>query len=221
MRSIVNPFYDVCIRAGYRSLTSVSEAEQAYMASPAFRSRIEFKGLTGLEDMIRGTRYMLQNVALDPRDAHDCLNSLKRGVVSLHFFGICNPIPSFELPTNTLEHAELVRAVEANISSSMFDAANRTRKWRSRVAQRAAGEDRAMDKYRAKAVWSTRADWAKNPGAARAHDAQVSEELNSNLARIREMRNQRMARLAQAACPRVTNWIDLLVDIAKTTLKAD
>jgi hypothetical protein len=214
----MNPFSPVSVRALENRLPQGMDAD--YYASNAFRARSSLQGKGALADQLRVTHYLLERIALDPKDVTQSLMQLEAGCVLLHFFGVSNPVPMFSLDPRTEESAQLRRAIMANINSPMFDAAKRTRKWRepARGIRRDWYIAKMRDVMRKSTPFPGPEEHRQDPQGARAKTLELCAQLDAYTDTVRERRHKRLAKLAQAAAPGLTSWHELLQDIAANVL---
>lgn len=213
----MNAFSNVSIHAREGRLVSPAAS---YYASEAFRERSEIKGDTAQQDRLKVQHHMLGFVALNPRDVPAMREQLARGSVQLYFFGVSNPVTMFSVDVGSREHAELLVAFEANVASRMFKAAQRVQKWRTprKVADRNQHEDAVLARLLAMNPWADASVYRTHPGAAKSVNDAVIAKRNAKLTQIRAQRSVRLALLAHAATPGLTNWTDFVENIALQVL---
>lgn len=195
-------------------------ADSAYYSSEAFRVRLEFQGEQSIQDLLRMTLYMLQQVALDPREVYYRDAQMEMGIVSLDFFGVTNPIPSFDLAPDSPELQTLRSAVKVNEGSRMYRAAQRVLKWREPSVgfRRHRHEEASHARIRARQTWPTREDHATDRSRAeelvRANVTELALALNV----LRDRRNGRLALMVQASAPGVGSYSDFVESLALSAL---
>lgn len=183
-----------------------------YLRSPQFLERTNGLGLgkQGIADAVNVLCVMLQRVSLDPRRYDEILSDLEAGIVSLSFLDILNPVPSFELPCGSTEHATLTRAVTENRASRLFNAAQRVQLWRDRRTQFRAWADRAVGAFSASLPWEQFR-----------HDkvgyASLIEQRDKYRRSVWSRRFERLHQLSSVAGASV-GFYDLLEDLANTAL---
>lgn len=211
----MSPFYAVCNSAKQGNLALHPRA--GYLASDAFRKRIEFEGDAGRDDKVRVSLHMLKSCALDHRHSDRVLDNVKKGFIYLNFFGVSNPVTMFDIPPGEMR-AALVAAVEENLSSRMYEVSKRVSKWRGRVTERGRHEDAVRDRFRQQQAWPTAADFKADRDAAQKQQDAMCVQINAHMDAVRSLRNTRLAKLANGAQPGVKSWTDFLVDIALSAL---
>lgn len=219
-RTPMNDFNIVSIRALEGRLPADADADAAYYASDAFRQRSDLVRQEDTTDKLAVLHYLLERIALDPRELQRMRKSLCTGLVNLHFFGWVNPVNLFYLSPNTPEHAQLTQAIERNVASNKFRAAKHALRWRSleKSFARQRHEDARDKAFLAKHPWATAEERKQDPAAAKARDAERLKLADVELRRIREMRNTRLARISAMAAPGLHSYHDLLQDIALNVL---
>lgn len=213
----MNPFYVVGIAAKENRLPASVDA--AYYASDAFYKRIRFEGKSGTEDQRQVLLHALRRIALDTKDSALMRSALAVGVVNLYFFGVSNPVPWLELPVGSPELAELTAAVEANLTGPLAKAVNRVRRRRDCWNRRSRQEDVVIDKFRNSLPWPDSAAYKANREAALAAAEPLYEILKSKRVQLRTRHQARVAALSRATMPGLSNWNDVVMDIALGALK--
>lgn len=211
----MNPFHDICVRAKQGSLTRHPLA--SYLASDAFRERVNFKGEQGRQDSVNAMLFMLKSVALRPGLKLSAYE-VDPDYVFPEFFGVSNPIPPFSVTRGSAEHIALQEAVDANRASRMTRAAMRMTYWRNRSAKRSSHEDSVLRHYRTTLDFPTPEDYRKDREAALKRHYDTVPLINQKLQHLRNVRNSRLARLSAAAYPGCQNWLDYLLNIAQAAL---
>lgn len=201
----MNQLYEISRQADQSQFPNRELAN--YYQSDAFRERTKFDGPSAEADCLALTHYLLKECALEPEhDFHDDL--LKRGTVCLQFFGLTNPIPQFDMEPGSAAHQNLLAAVDANQAGPMADAARRTLKWRSLA--RAWKRDRSLD-----AVLTR---FRSTLGHLEPIDANTARREKE--ASLKHVRATRLAKISQAAAPRVTSYYLFVVDMVVKALPA-
>ena len=213
-------FHAVRVLALDNRLSPAAQPHTAYLSSTVFADRIdphEPEAAQQLKaDGVAIVLYLLERLALCPRELARCELLLEGGHVCLQFFGVCNPAPYFTVQPGSAEHTRLLAAVEVNKNSHMFEAARRVLRQRTqkKAHARAKREDVLVGQLRETLSWSTRADYAANDAQAHSHDAHNAQLLDARRRQVRDQRQCRLALLAKAASPGLTSWTALLEDIA-------
>ena len=202
--------------------SGATDAQTAYIASPVYQDRTDFKGAPGLTDMLNIQLYLLSRVALDNRLAIAMREHLSRGVVNLHFFGISNPTPFFELAVDSPELQQLQDSFEANLGGPLVCAEVRVLKWRDNwkiQSKQSRRINSILDALRASLDWSDLANRHTNPARAEAASIANCAILDEKSSRLWSQRQARLAKLAQATALGVTSWTELLTDVSANVLQ--
>lgn len=213
----MNPFYIVGVAAKDGRLPESMDA--AYYASEAFYERIRFEGRTGAGDKLAALLFMMQHVALDPREASTDRKYLDNGVVWLKFFGVANPVPMDELPIGSAELGMVKEAVDINRNGPLGKAAARVIRRRANLSRRHVQEDRVLDRLRKSLPWPSPADFSKNPDAAREAQSGLIAVLDDKCAQLRDRYQTRVATLARATMPGIASWTELLIQLTTATFR--
>jgi len=194
-----------------------------YLASDEFAGRASFKGAHGRHDAVAATLHLLKRVALAPTDLALTNALLARGVVMPRYFGVCNPVPMFEVEPGDQDHAAICDAVRANVSSSMYLAALRVVRWRE--PDKAAGRERfyaaVARHFRALLDWPGPEAYRQAPDAAAARQQASLDALDSHLRAVQGRRQERLAALSEAAAPGIGSWTELLEDVVSQALVSE
>lgn len=212
------------ILSAYALNSGATDATTVYMGSQAYRDRTDFKGATGLKDMLNIQLYLLSRVALDSRSAVANRNLLSRGVVKLNFFGISNPTPCFELAVGSLELQRLQDCFEANLAGPLVAASARVLKWRSSRtlhAKQARRIDKLIGALRDSLTWPDAATRYAEPARADAVSKANYDALSSKSAQLWAQRQTRLAKLSHATAIGVTGWTELLADVSANVLQPE
>ena len=223
-----SPFLELHKLALMQSHWIPDDADREYLASDEFVERVQFLGEEGRRDQVAITLYCLKHLALDPRSSAGLEKSrglLKDGIVLLRFFGVSNPVNMFELDPLTHGHElqQISEAVDTNMASRMYRAAQSVHNWRSKP-----WSSKRRDKI-LKAMHKT-LDWPSGelrdlrPNSNEAQQWRTQYECNLAAlgAKAQSLQADRQARLhllSQAATPGANgSWTHLLLDIAKEAL---
>jgi hypothetical protein len=214
----MTPFQLIVVKAREGALEQALET--AYFASNTFEERLRFMGDDGLKDKVRVTLEMLKLVALDPRDAHARVDRLRSGLVWLEFFGVCNPVPMFEIAEGSDEALALEAAARENLESRMFDAAKRVRAWRApkKVSAREKQETSVVEQFRATLSWPVFDRSKADQSQWRAEQEMLLARVGAKRAEVRERRTLRLAALSRATGPQVGSWTGLIEVLARKAL---
>ena len=224
----MNDFLPVRVAALENRLSAWAQPHREYIASDEFlvRSAQVSEGFAREEalcDRVAVTLYMLQRLALSPKDFEDGKQRLARGNVLFRYFGVSNPVAMFDVAVGSAEHAALTAAFAANRESKMFYAALLVLRQRDypKANARRAREDALFKRYRAELTWPTIQDRDKDSQFARAWYAESLEKLNARIGSIREHRQQRIAKISRAThAPEFSNWHTLLEAVAVNVFSA-
>lgn len=196
----------------------------AYAQSDAFKARLRFDGPDALQDQVQVALYLLGRLALDPLEIAAVQLMLRQGIVILNYYGASNPVPHFEVSVGSVAHSRLLAAVNANLASEMFKAAQRVRKQRQPAVRnrRAKQEGCVLDKLRKTLPWPAGDGWgtplsAEVQGLRDASSARLEEKIRE----LRDRHQRRIARLEAATAPGMTSWMALLDDIAQHLLSPE
>jgi hypothetical protein len=212
----VNHFLPVRQRALNHALSTSTAAYSSFLASDQFLQRTEFRGADRVQDSLAVLHHLLARLALDPRELARSQALMRDGVVLLHFFGVCNPVPMFNLAPASVEMNALAQAVEANSHGQHFHAAQRALWWRQsdRFNRRQRSEDAVVARLRGQMTWPSQEEALRDPeGTAVTRQLQF-DQLSAKRLAVRERRNMRMAMLSEAAGLNFQGWTELLEEIA-------
>lgn len=212
----MSPFLTVRVRAMNNLLCANARAHAHYLASEEFLKRIDLEGPQGHSDRVAIVLYMLDCVALSPRDLSMSEVFLAAGCVHLQFFGVSNPVPIFSVSIGSVEHKKITEAVYANKTSRMFSAAVRLRKHRETDKVRAYSrmENAQMDMAGSKLHWpSSKSDFSDEAVVRDTHKSNQMV-LDERIRAIRDLRHRRLAGIASTAAPGARNWTQFIEDAA-------
>ena len=205
------------ILSAYALNSGATDEQSVYMGSQAYLDRTAFKGETALLDKLNIQLYMLSRVALDTRVASGMREHLSRGVVNLHFFGVSNPVPFFELPVDSQELKQLQDCFEANLSGPLVSAEVRVLKWRNNwklLSKQSRRIDTLVGVLRDSLDWPDAATRYASPERAAAVSTANYDALTSKSAALWSQRHARHAKLANATAIGFTGWTELLADVS-------
>jgi hypothetical protein len=210
----MTPFLTISARAHNSRL---NDSHNIYLTSEAFQKRIEFKGASGLTDLVNMQCYLLGRLALDSRNQAALNAELDRGVVNLFYFGISNPAPFFELEVGSLELNRLKTCVNANLAGPLVKARSRVLKWRAakKALKNSARKDSICRPLRESYPTVDRT----NPTRAVEQVEAWRSTLDAKYNNIQDLRNARLAKLSQGTAPGLASWTDLLDDIVLNVLQ--
>lgn len=174
-----------------------------------------FEAPANQQDQVRVAVYLLSRLALDPLEIRAVQQMLCKGVVILNYFGVSNPVPHFEVSVGSSAQAQLLAAVEANLGSDRFKAAQRVCRQRQPkvLNRRRRQEDAVVRRLRATLPWPPRTSAADELlHTANAH------QLEAKTRDLRDRHQQRMKRLMDATMPGTGSWFSLLDDLAQQVL---
>lgn len=206
------PFFGVRIRARSGGLSPAARPHAAYLASDEFIERMRF---ADTHDSLIATLYLLDRLALEPRDTARHEGDAGRGLFNFNYFGVSNPIPMFSLPVGGPEHAQIVAAVRRNQCGPMAAAAQAALRQREprAAARRGAWEERVLDRVRAR-MQPTRDDYDRDRALAQQMASDAAEAVEAKRMQLRDSRISRLARLSAAATPGCSSWYQLLEGLA-------
>lgn len=214
----MTPFQIIVVRAREGRLGA--GLNSGYFGGDSFQERLAFSGDAGARDKVRVTLAMLKEVALNPCEADERLASLRRGLVWLDFFGVCNPIPMFKLDEGSDELRELEKAVCENMASRMFAAAQRLLVWRSATKKRLRErqEELVVEGLRESLNWPVFDRSKVDQSAWRAEQDMLLAMVGAKRMSVRNRRSGRITALARATAPRIGSWTELLELLADKAL---
>lgn len=214
----MNPFFDIANRARDNSpwLAHLTAAQRAYLASPAFREQIEFKGEEGRKTKLKVLHYILRVTALHPDT--DAVQNIERGLASFDLFGVGMPVYTLDMALTAEEQVALRDAIAANLASPMSKAARLTRRGRERNAADRQFVSALQQQKIASLPFSTPAQYKANREAARELDNTLQMAVDDYTNAVRLRRQNRRAAVARAATPGAESWLHFLLGIAVATL---
>lgn len=190
-----------------------------YHQSQAFRERTMFTGPGASKDSVNVVLWMLQRIALDPRDVQEALAYLDKSVLYLKFFQVSTPL----IPLTAIEDMDdvqkLRQAILVNSQSKMVKAAVRTRELRFLRAAHCSKMVKAEKKrFHDSLAWPVSEDFKE----ARERAQELQDSLIQNYHRvsdeIRQRRLNRLNRISQASAPGGLNWHELIQAICQEVL---
>lgn len=214
----MNAFYQVAIAAKENRLPDVSAEAQAYYASDAFAERSRLIGPTSEDDAVRVLLFMLQHVAVDPRDDERTRLLLEGGIACIAFWGVCNPIPMVTVHQGSTNHRALLDAYNANLKGPFARALTRLRRRRARLWEQSVFREAMYRRYYDAQPWPTPADFKADPEQARQQQGLLGLECQAYQKGLADRYATRLSKLNRATCPRYISWHDLILGIALNVL---
>lgn len=210
----MNPFNVIHVLAREQRLPGVSAELAAYYASPAFRERSQLTGPSGTDDATRVLLFMLQHVAVDPRDDERNRVLLSSGFACLGFWGVSNPVPAVTVVPGSDNHKKLLAAYDANRKGPFARALTRVRRRRAQFWQQSMFRDAMARRFYDALPWPTAAEFKANSEQAKQNRELLAQQYHQYKKQLVDRYASRMAILSHATCPQYRSWTDLIQGIA-------
>jgi len=180
-------------------LAQATPAQISHLKNPVFVDRCGFTGKSADEHRVRILEATMRQVSLDPKSIARTMDDLDRGMVRLGFYGCASPVNLFQLTADSPLIDRLRTAVQENMQTRMFKAAqmHSVRKLRPTDTW----SDRVIAAFRNQQPWPDSSDFAIDANAARARQDKCCAAVQAKRISLAAARSARMSTIERAANP--------------------